>query len=101
MTDKDLQENTKENLDSYDLLDKVLWLYEISLNQDKKPNEYWDYRTELLSRLEQGENLKCCGNCGSFTMLDCPHVEKATVAIDSYCDKWTTDGMSRKERTIC
>ena len=46
---------------------------------------------ELLSRLEQGENLKCCGNC---------KLDKNCIIWATYCDKWQSDNLTRKERVV-
>ena len=66
---------------------------------------YEERKAELLSRLEQGENLKCCGNCKFSLSRECKYWQRyrysrSYPALDNYCDKWTTDGMTRKEREI-
>lgn len=67
-------------------------------NQDFYPFNTIDFNrieTELLSRLEQIDDLKCCGNCESTEGC-----EFSTVFQSKYCDKWQSDGMTRKERMI-
>jgi hypothetical protein len=39
--------------------------------------------------LKTVENLKCCGNC---------KLDKDCTNWANYCDKWVSDGMTRKER---
>jgi hypothetical protein len=47
----------------------------------------WDETvSELLRRYD---NLKCCGNC---------KLDKDCTNWANYCDKWVSDGMTRKER---
>jgi hypothetical protein len=58
-----------------------------------------EYR-EIFSRLEQGEDLKCCANCCHSTDgFEC-YAEKPMSMLSDYCDKWTTDGMTRSQRLI-
>lgn len=61
-------------------------------------------RFELLSRLEQIDNLKCCGNCslhgadGVVTDTECYHI--GDNEPESYCNQYQSDGMKREQRMI-
>jgi hypothetical protein len=47
------------------------------------------------------ENLRCCGNCEIFFTENCPHNGGIDgCSVDSYCDKWQSDNLTRKEREI-
>jgi hypothetical protein len=55
------------------------------------------YKAELLSRLNVADNLMCCGNCKHYTPRgDCR--SKHGYAPGHYCDHWTQDGLTRKDR---
>ena len=75
----------------------------------ESPDAWWETSTgaefgkqklqELLTlielRLEAGENLKCCGNCFMASSEDW-----CAEDVGGYCDKWTTDGMTREKREV-
>ncbi len=48
------------------------------------------------------ESLKCCGNCGNRCMPACLIYYVGMIDNDyeqwQYCDKWTTDSLTQKER---
>jgi hypothetical protein len=50
--------------------------------------------TEILFRLKEGENLKCCGNC-RWNRTACSKLYGGICK-----DNWEPDGMTRKEREI-
>ena len=55
---------------------------------------------ELLRRYE---SLKCCGNCQWSISRNCKDWQRyrdcgSYPALDSYCDKWQYDGLTREER---
>jgi hypothetical protein len=52
-------------------------------------------RTELLSRLEQVENLKCCGNCG--VTKDCSYM-LSECDLNQLCPEWESDNMTKEDR---
>jgi hypothetical protein len=61
------------------------------------PNDYYLIRDELLRRLEELDNLKCCGNCKfSTTRGDCR--EKGGYLACHYCEGWESDGLKRNDR---
>jgi hypothetical protein len=51
-----------------------------------------EFEAELLRRLEEGENLKCCGNCELYGIDSC------TSLPNLYCGHWQSDLLSQKER---
>jgi hypothetical protein len=76
-----------------------------------KGNNTVHYLKEIESRLSAGEeaakkivglekeveNLQCCGNCKHYTPRgDCR--SKHGYAPGHYCDHWTQDGLTRKDR---
>jgi len=55
---------------------------------------------ELLRRFEA---MKCCGNCQWSISRNCKDWQRyrdcgSYPALDSYCDKWQSDNLSREER---
>ena len=52
---------------------------------------------EIFNRLEQVDNLKCCGNCKLF-YTDCPNLGQGIN--NKYCLSWDPDGYKREEREI-
>ena len=55
---------------------------------------------ELLRRFEA---MKCCGNCQWSISRNCKDWQRyrdcgSYPALDSYCDKWQYDGLTRAER---
>jgi hypothetical protein len=60
---------------------------------------------ELLTRYTQSNvDLRCCGNCGNITTINCPHYSVGMLTSDyecwMYCDKWSTDGLKKHERVF-
>ena len=52
---------------------------------------------EMVKELEnQLAALQCCGNCKTET-LNCPKV--GTREKNNYCPSWTTDGLTREDRS--
>jgi len=76
----------------------------IALVHNINTSLFWEGRLQnldvLLKRLDEGENLKCCGSCTMFShnIKDCPHFRRAVA--HKYCDKWQSDGMKREDRII-
>ena len=58
------------------------------------PNDYYLIRDELLRRLEELDNLRCCGNCKHYTMTQ----KCYNMRPGAYCPKWEPDGLTRKDR---
>jgi hypothetical protein len=59
-----------------------------------------DARAELLRRFDA---MKCCGNCQWSISRNCKDWQRyrdcgSYPALDSYCDKWQYDGLTRAER---
>ena len=57
-------------------------------------------RAELLRRFDA---MKCCGNCQWSISRNCKDWQRyrdcgSYPALDSYCDKWQYDGLTREER---
>ena len=55
--------------------------------------------TVELQALNTADNLRCCGNCKA-TNKECPNGREFEYNKQYYCDKWQSDGMTRKDRTI-
>ena len=53
-------------------------------------DDYYELREELLWRLEELDNLKCCGNC-KFSAT------RGYLACH-YCEGWESDGLKRNDR---
>jgi len=63
-------------------------------------NDEPEYKAELLRRFEA---MKCCGNCQWSISRNCKDWQRyrdcgSYPALDSYCDKWQYDGLTRAER---
>ena len=59
-----------------------------------------EFPNELLRRFEA---MKCCGNCQWSISRNCKDWQRyrdcgSYPALDSYCDKWQYDGLTREER---
>ena len=59
-----------------------------------------DFKAELLRRFEA---MKCCGNCQWSISRNCKDWQRyrdcgSYPALDSYCDQWQSDGLTREER---
>ena len=59
-----------------------------------------EFPNELLRRFEA---MKCCGNCQWSISRNCKDWQRyrdcgSYPALDSYCDKWQSDGLAREER---
>jgi hypothetical protein len=50
--------------------------------------------TESMKLRREVEGLKCCGNCKLYY----PECDYRGVLGYYYCDKWQSDGLTRKER---
>lgn len=59
-----------------------------------------NFKTELLSRLEQAESLRCCGNCTIYEAGSnvCPVDQFGTREGWEYCEKWESDNFAQKDR---
>jgi hypothetical protein len=52
---------------------------------------------KIMELEKEVENLQCCGNCKHYTPRgDCR--SKHGYAPGHYCDHWTQDGLTRKDR---
>ena len=59
-----------------------------------------EFPNELLRRFDA---MKCCGNCQWSISRNCKDWQRyrdcgSYPALDSYCDKWQYDGLTRAER---
>lgn len=80
--------------------EELLNTYDYSILEEYPADTLNYIKDELLSRLGQIDNLKCCGNCKACCVDDidiCPFPFGDSC---SYCDKWQSDGMTRKDRMI-
>jgi hypothetical protein len=70
-------------------------------------DEHYAIKAEIIRRFEELEkecellssmviNLKCCGNCTNYRYGNL--CDGKFISCDSWCDSWTTDGLTRAER---
>lgn len=66
---------------------------ELALNASmlaKQTDEARVAETEAMKLRREAEGLKCCGNCAKKSCIQ--------IFSFSYCDKWESDCLTRKER---
>jgi len=100
-----IKDTDKELIETLITIQTLLVLYhDIPTELVKNTSTRETIKTQLLSRLEQSENLKCCGNCKlKHNRIECPeydYEETNPVVSGGCCDKWQSDQLTRSERTI-